>query len=87
MRNHVLAWLAAAVLISLIPATGLALVAYTQNFEGLVQSDLNALSADGWLVYGNVSTAGGTYLYGYGPFPAPNTGLAFCKVVLDVGGD
>jgi hypothetical protein len=87
MRNRVIACVAAAVLISLIPAAGQALVPYTQNFEGLSQSSLTALSDDGWLVYGNVFSPSGTYLYGYGPFPAPNTGQAFCQVVLGEGGD
>ncbi len=50
------------------------------------QTSLTALSDDGWLVYGNVFTSGGTYLYGYGPFPAPNTGQAFCQVVVGEGG-
>ena len=87
MRNRVIACVAAAMLICLLPATGLALVPYTQTFEGLSQSGANSLANDGWLVYGNVFTSGGTYLYGYGPFPAPNTGLAFCQIVLGEGGD
>ncbi len=87
MRNHVIACVAATVLISLVPAAGQALVPYSQNFEGLVQSDVNALANDGWLVYGNVFLPNGTYLYGYGPFPAPNNGQAFCQVVLGEGGD
>jgi hypothetical protein len=75
-----------AALMSLLPAAGLALTPYSQNFEGLSQPSATALSGDGWLVYGNVFTPGGTYLYGYGPFPAPNTGLAFCQVVIGQGG-
>ncbi|MFO7608332.1 MAG: FlgD immunoglobulin-like domain containing protein, partial [Candidatus Krumholzibacteriia bacterium] len=45
-----------------------------------------ALSGDGWLVYGNVYTPTLTYLYGYGPFPAPNDGFAFCQIDLLQGG-
>ena len=70
------------------PATGhTALSAYTQNFEGLAQTNPNALAGDGWLVYGNVyDPAGTTWLYGYGPFPAPNTGAAFCAIATGQGG-
>ncbi|HPF70646.1 MAG TPA: FlgD immunoglobulin-like domain containing protein, partial [Candidatus Krumholzibacteria bacterium] len=53
---------------------------------GLVQSDPSALAVDGWLVYGNVFDSGGTYLYGYGPFTAPNDGFAFCQIDLNQGG-
>jgi len=86
MRMRAIAGVAAALLISLLPAAGLALAPYAQDFEALVQSDTGALADDGWLVYGNVFTAGGTYLYGYGPFPAPNTGAAFCAVAAGEGG-
>ncbi len=86
MRNRAIQGVAAAALICLLPAAVQALEPYSQSFEGLSQSSPTALSADGWLVYGNVFTPGGTYLYGYGPFPAPNTGLAFCQVVIGEGG-
>jgi len=79
--------LVAALLICLIPAAGQALEAYSQNFEDLVQTDINALANDGWIVYGNVSTPDGTYLYGYGPFQAPNDGFAFSQIVILEGGD
>jgi hypothetical protein len=41
---------------------------------------------DGWLVFGNVFDDGGVYQYGYGAFPAPNDGAAFCAVVAGEGG-
>jgi len=77
---------AVAALVCLLPSAGHALTPYNQNFEGLVQSDINALAADGWLVYGNVFTPVGGYLYGYGPFPAPNDGAAFCAIDSGQGG-
>ncbi len=75
-------------LICLLPVAGnAALSPYNQDFEGLVQTDLDALSDDGWLAYGNVFDSGGGYLYGYGPYPAPNHGNAFSAIVLEQGGD
>ncbi len=55
------------------------LTSYSQDFEGLNMGDPGALAADGWLVFGNVFD-GPNYLYGYGPFPAPNDGAAFCQI-------
>jgi len=46
--------------------------AYGQDFEAMTLNDPGALSGDGWLVFGNVFDPGLNYLYGYGPFPAPN---------------
>ncbi len=87
MRNRASAFLAAAMLICLIPTAGHALEPYSQDFEALNQVDPAALSADGWLVFGNVSNAEGTYLYGYGPFPAPNHNVAFSQIDFGQGGD
>lgn len=88
MRNSARTVLAFAALICLLPAAGQAtLVPYSQDFESLVQSDISALTNDGWLVYGNVfDPTGITRLYGYGPFPAPNTGAAFCAIDSGQGG-
>ncbi|MBP6876303.1 MAG: hypothetical protein KBD56_09545 [Candidatus Eisenbacteria bacterium] len=87
MRNAV-NYLAVAVLLCALPAVaGSAIQPYVQNFEGLDQSSPTALSADGWLVYGNVFSSTGTYLYGYGPYPAPNHSLAFSQIVLGEGGE
>ena len=60
--------------LALLPAAGFALTPYSQDFEGLNQTDTDALSGDGWLVFGNVSTPAGAYMYGYGPYPAPTAG-------------
>ena len=60
---------------------------YSQDFESLVQTNPAALNADGWLVFGNVfSPDHSAYYYGYGPFPAPNGGAAFCGIDLGQGG-
>ncbi len=79
----------AALLVCLIPATGQAAVTpYLQNFELLDQTATNALSADGWVVYGNVfNGTTGAYIYGYGAFPAPNDGSGFSQIALFEGGD
>lgn len=87
MKNRAQAVFALAVLLALAPATGQAALApYSQDFELLDQTGPTALADDGWLVYGNVFTPGLVYLYGYGPFPAPNDGFAFCQIDLLQGG-
>ena len=60
-----------------------ALVPYAQDFESLDQTNADALANDYWLVFGNVFTPAGGYLYGYGPFAAPNGGPGFSAI--DVG--
>jgi hypothetical protein len=86
MRLRSSAILATALLV-LAPATGWSNVSwYDQDFEGLVQADPNALSGDGWLVFGNVFNSDWSYAYGYGPFPAPNGGAAFSAVAAGEGG-
>ena len=80
-------FLAVAALVCLVPMTALALVSpYNQNFETLSPVSPTALSNDGWLVYGNVFTPAGDYLYGYGAFPAPNDGSGFCQIDGGQGG-
>ena len=60
---------------------------YVQSFELLNPLDLNALSSDGWIVFGNVfAEADTSFLYEYGPFPAPNDGAAFCALATGQGG-
>jgi hypothetical protein len=86
MRNRALAVFAATALVCLLPAAGSALTPFFQDFELLIQPDPGALAGDGWLVFGNVFDPEGGYLYGYGPFPAPNHNLAFSQIVLDQGG-
>jgi hypothetical protein len=74
----------ATVLLCLAPIASWAdLAPYSQDFEELVQADPAALANDGWLVFANVFTAGGGFVYNYGPFPAPNGGPAFSAI--DVG--
>jgi len=51
------------------------LVAYSNDFESLDPLDAAALTNDGWAIFGNVYDPGGGYLYGYGPFGAPNGNL------------
>jgi len=86
MKNLANAFLAAAVLVCMIPAAAFALAPYSQDFEGLDQSSPTALADDGWLIFGNVFSPGGDYLYGYGVFTAPNDGAGFCQIVLAEGG-
>jgi hypothetical protein len=73
-------------LVCLVPAAASAMLPYSQDFEGLVQSDTGALAGDGWLVFGNVFGPDWAYWYGYGPYPAPNDGAAFCAIVIGQGG-
>lgn len=63
------------------------LTPYSQDFEALDPADPLALADDGWLVFGNVfSAGGGSYLYGYGPFIAPNGTPGFSSVATGQGG-
>ncbi len=87
MQSKATVAFAVAALFFLIPASGLAITPYAQDFEALVQTDVDALGNEGWLVFGNVSTPTGEYIYGYGPFPAPNDGAAFCAIATGQGGD
>lgn len=63
-----------------------ALAPYSEDFEGLNQADGGALGAAGWTVFANVFDPGFNYLYGYGPFPAPNGGPGFCAIAAGEGG-
>jgi hypothetical protein len=85
LRSHVV--LAAAFLFMVPAVSNAALVPYSQDFETLVMADPAALSADGWLVFGNVfSPDHSVYYYGYGTFPAPNPGGGFSAIVNGQGG-
>ena len=86
MKHRASTILVAALLAAVPAASHAALAPYTQNFETLVMGDPAALSNDGWIVYGNVFTPGLVYLYGYGPFPAPNGGTAFSAIDAGQGG-
>lgn len=87
MNARAIAVFVAGALICLGPMASQAITPYYQNFENLVQSDPGALSGDGWVIYGNVFSPEGTWLYGYGTFPAPNHNIAFCQIDLGQGGD
>jgi hypothetical protein len=88
MRCRAIHFVVAAVLLCVISAAGHGQLApYFQDFETLGIDDPNALANDGWLVFGNVFTPAGDYVYGYGPFPAPNGGEAFCAIVTGEGGE
>ena len=86
MRLRVRTALAAAFLFLAPAASHATLAPYSQNFEALTLADPAALSTDGWVVYGNVYTLAHAYIYGYGTFPAPNGGSAFCGIVTGEGG-
>jgi len=90
MINRATAIFAAVLLICLVPVLASAqLVSYSQDFESLGLTDTGALAADGWLVFGNVFAPDGvSYLYGYGVYPAPNSGppYAFCTIADGQGG-
>jgi hypothetical protein len=87
MRRIVNRVLSAAVLaLAVTTLVWAAVTPYSQDFEGLVQANPTALADDGWLVFGNVFDLSGTYLYGYGPFPAPNGGPAFSAIAAGEGG-
>ena len=60
---------------------------YVQDFELLDQESPTALGDDGWTVFANVfSPDGSTYLYGYGPNPAPNNTGGFSGIAQGQGG-
>ncbi len=63
--------LVAALVVCLVPVVGLAQTPYTQDFENLLPID-GSLAGDGWLVFGNIFDPFGNYLWGHGPWPAPN---------------
>jgi len=64
----------------------LGLAPYVEDFEAYDQASPSAMTDGGWLVFANVFNSGGGYLYGYGPFPAPNGGPGFCAVAAGEGG-
>ncbi|MEO1573490.1 MAG: VPLPA-CTERM sorting domain-containing protein [Pseudomonadota bacterium] len=68
------------------PSSMAALMTYSQDFEALDMSNPAALGADGWKVFANVFDGGGGFLYGYGPFDAPNGSGGFSNVAAGQGG-
>ena len=75
----------AAALILMVPVAAMAQMPYAQDFEALAPVD-GSLAADGWLVYGNIFDAGGGWIYGHGPWPAPNNIGNWCDIVTGQGG-
>jgi hypothetical protein len=86
MKTRAMAFLALMLIAIMIPAAGFAALPYSQDFEGLNAGNTSALADDGWLVFGNVFGLDWAYWYGYGVFPAPNDGGAFCAIVSGEGG-
>lgn len=86
MRNRIGTILTVAMLCLAPTASWADLAPYAQDFEALDQADPNSLANDGWLVFANVFTPGGFYLYGYGPFLAPNGGPGFSGIDQGQGG-
>jgi hypothetical protein len=86
MLSRAITFFAAALLLLVPVASQATLASYSQNFETLTSVDPNALTADGWVVYGNVFTPAHVYIYGYGTYPAPNGGNAFSAIAVGEGG-
>ena len=61
-------------------------VVYEQDFNQLDMTAGDALTQDGWLVFGNVFDASDVPLFNYGVFGAPNGGQGFSAIVDDQGG-
>ncbi|NNE18172.1 MAG: hypothetical protein HKN10_06820 [Myxococcales bacterium] len=59
---------------------------YQEDFESLDQASDTALGDGGWMIFGNVTEPNGTYVVGYGAFPAPNNILSFSGIALNQGG-
>lgn len=85
MKNK-LAKFAAILVGATFTASAMAISPYSQVFDGMNAASPTALSADGWKVFANVFSAGGSYLYGYGVFDAPNGTPGFCSVAGGEGG-
>lgn len=61
------------------------LTSYGQDFEGLDQSSMTALSDDGWVVFANIFAPDGSYINGYGG-PAPNVQGEFTAYSFIIAG-
>ncbi|MEM6639954.1 MAG: VPLPA-CTERM sorting domain-containing protein [Pseudomonadota bacterium] len=83
-KAAVLAMTASALTIA--PAAFGALSGYSTDFESLNAGDGAALGGDGWKVFANVFEPGGGFLFGYGPFDAPNMSGGFSNVATGEGG-
>jgi len=72
-------------IVCMVPFAAMAQTPYSQDFEALPPVD-GSLAADGWLVYGNIFDPGWNWLYGHGPWPAPNNIGNWCDIVTGQGG-
>ena len=72
-------------IVAMIPLAAMAQVPYAQDFELLAPVD-GSLAADGWLVYGNIFDSAWNWIYGHGPWPAPNNIGNWCDIVTGQGG-
>lgn len=87
MNVRISALLATSLALGLSASSASAQIAsYSEDFESMNQADSGALANAGWLVFGNVFDPSGGYLYGYGPYPAPNGGAGFCGIDIGQGG-
>lgn len=73
------------------PASWGAVTPYSQDFEGLDAGDefaLGLVGGDGYRVFADVwlDEVGGTFLYNYGPFTAPNGTGGFSEIAGGEGG-
>ena len=74
-----------------VPASWSAVTPYSQDFEGLDAEDefaLGLVGGEGFRVFADVwlDEVGGTFLYNYGPFTAPNGTGAFSEIAGGEGG-
>lgn len=88
MRSRFRHTLLLVALLALTPTLVLALTPYYQDFESLPPMD-GSLNGDGWLIYGNVFDSEGGYMYGHGPWGAPNNQNPgnWCDIAGGQGGD
>jgi hypothetical protein len=86
MKLNVKAILMVAALTCMIPAAGLALNFYNEDFESLDAAGPSALGDAGWLIFANVFGPDWSYWYGYGVFPAPNNTGGFSAIATGEGG-
>lgn len=85
MFNKAKVVFAVALLICMAPLAANAIESYSTDFEDYAVPSEGALLGDGWLVYGNVFGYDWAWWYGYGPYPAPNDGAAFCAIATGEG--
>ena len=91
VKKSCLSVLVMATAVAYAPVSNAVLEPYTQNFDALDASDtlvLGVTPGDGWSIFADVwdgDVGTGTYLYGYGPFPAPNNTTGFSSIEAGEG--